>query len=160
DLIWVAGSTQAPEEEIVIEIYRRARANHPHLRLFLVPRQKERFSEVASLLERTGERFLRRSGLAQPISDRNAIILVDTIGELGGLWGLADVAFVGGSLDGWRGGQNMIEPAAYGAAVVFGPHVWNFRDTAERLVATGASIQVADAKSLEDAIHRLLKDSH
>jgi 3-deoxy-D-manno-octulosonic-acid transferase len=160
DLIWVAGSTQAPEEEIVIEIYRRARADHPHLRLLLVPRQKERFSEVASLLERTGEKFLRRSGLAQPISDRNAIILVDTIGELGALWGLADVAFVGGSLDGRRGGQNMIEPAAYGAAVVFGPHVWNFRDTAERLVATGASIQVADAKSLEDAIHRLLKDSH
>ena len=60
------------------------------------------------------------------MSGQPAVILVDTLGELGAVWGLADVAFVGGSLDGRRGGQNMIEPAAYGAAVLFGPHVWNF----------------------------------
>jgi 3-deoxy-D-manno-octulosonic-acid transferase len=69
---------------------------------------------------------------------------------------LADVAFVGGSLDGKRGGQNMIEPAAYGAAVVFGPHVWNFRDVAERLVTGGAAVQVPDAPGLEAAVRRLL----
>ena len=57
----------------------------------------------------------------RPVADRDAVVLVDTIGELSAVWGLADVAFVGGSLDGKRGGQNMIEPAAYGAAVVFGP---------------------------------------
>jgi 3-deoxy-D-manno-octulosonic-acid transferase len=84
--------------------------------------------------------------------------LVDTIGELGALWGLADVAFVGGSLDGRRGGQNMIEPAAYGAAVLFGPHVWNFRDAAARLVAAGGAEQVADAAALEAAVRRLLGD--
>ena len=67
------------------------------------------------------------------------MVLVDTIGELGALWGLADVAFVGGSLDGRRGGQNMIEPAAYGAAVVFGPHVWNFKEPAARLIERGAA---------------------
>jgi 3-deoxy-D-manno-octulosonic-acid transferase len=81
---------------------------------------------------------------------------VDTIGELGPLWGLADVAFVGGSLDGRRGGQNMIEPAAFGAAVVFGPHVWNFRDTAARLVEAGAACQVGDAAELGAAVARLL----
>jgi 3-deoxy-D-manno-octulosonic-acid transferase len=66
---------------------------------------------------------------------------------------------VGGSLDGKRGGQNMIEPAAYGAAVVFGPHVWNFRDTAERLTAAGGAIQVGDAAQLHEVVCRLLADS-
>jgi 3-deoxy-D-manno-octulosonic-acid transferase len=83
---------------------------------------------------------------------------MDTIGELGALWGLADVAFVGGSLDGKRGGQNMIEPAAYGAAVVFGPHVWNFREIAARLVEAHAAIQIHDAASLEMTVCRLLED--
>ena len=81
------------------------------------------------------------------------------IGELGAAWGLADVAFVGGSLDGRRGGQNMIEPAAYGAAVLFGPHVWNFRDTAARLLQGGAAVQVADAAALERAAVWLLGDA-
>jgi 3-deoxy-D-manno-octulosonic-acid transferase len=84
---------------------------------------------------------------------------VDTIGELGAVWGLADVAFVGGSLDGKRGGQNMIEPAAYGSAVLFGPHVWNFRDAAARLAGAGGAEQVADAAALEAAVRRLLADA-
>jgi 3-deoxy-D-manno-octulosonic-acid transferase len=158
DLVWIAGSTQAPEEEIVLRIYGRLNVKFSNLRLFLVPRQKERFDDVAALLQRSGQRFLRRSELRGPVTDRTAIVLVDTIGELGALWGLADVAFVGGSLDGRRGGQNMIEPAAYGAAVVFGAHVWNFRDTAARLVAAGAAIQVPDATALESVIDRLLSD--
>jgi 3-deoxy-D-manno-octulosonic-acid transferase len=158
DLVWVAGSTQAPEEAIVLEIFRRARAVYPNLRLFLVPRQKERFDEVAALLQRVGEPFRRRSTLATPVDDRHAVILVDTIGELGAVWGLAQLAFVGGSLDGRRGGQNMIEPAAYGAAVLFGPHVWNFQETAARLIAAGGAIQVSDMAGLETAVVRLLGD--
>ena len=92
------------------------------------------------------------------MTDRNAVILVDTIGELSAVWGLADVAFVGGSLDGKRGGQNMLEPAAYGSAVIFGPHVWNFRDAASRLVREGGAVQVADAATLEGAVLELLAD--
>jgi 3-deoxy-D-manno-octulosonic-acid transferase len=84
---------------------------------------------------------------------------VDTIGELGALWGLADVAFVGGSLDGRRGGQNMIEPAAYGAAVIFGPHIWNFRETADKLVAAGGAIQIQGPADLEETVRRLLKNA-
>jgi len=84
-------------------------------------------------------------------------VLVDTIGELGALWGLANVAFVGGSLDGRRGGQNMIEPAAYGAAVVFGPHVWNFKEPAAKLVGIGAAVQVAGTAELEAAVRRMLE---
>ena len=63
------------------------------------------------------------------------MILIDTIGELGAVWGLADVAFVGGSLQPGRGGQNMMEPAAYGASVMFGPHTANFRETVDQLLA-------------------------
>ncbi|HLN27987.1 MAG TPA: 3-deoxy-D-manno-octulosonic acid transferase [Gemmataceae bacterium] len=158
DLVWLAGSTQAPEEQIILDIFVRIRRQYPRLRLFLVPRQRERFEEVAGLLQRSGQAFVRRSGLAKPVEDRKAIVLMDTIGELGALWGLAELAYVGGSLDGHRGGQNMIEPAAYGAAVFFGPHVWNFRDTAHRLVSARAALQVADAKELENVVQNLLAD--
>jgi 3-deoxy-D-manno-octulosonic-acid transferase len=159
ELVWIAGSTQAPEEEITVEAFGRLKRQYPNLRLFLVPRQKERFEEVAALLQHRGHCFLRRSELSAPTKDRRAIVLVDTIGELGALWGLADVAFVGGSMDGRRGGQNMIEPAGYGAAVVFGPDVWNFRDTATRLVDAGAAIQISDGEDLERVMQRLLSNS-
>jgi 3-deoxy-D-manno-octulosonic-acid transferase len=157
DLVWVAGSTQAPEEEVVLGIYERVKGARAHLRLFVVPRQRDRFDEVARLLERRGVAFVRRSR----VHDRDAarVVLVDTIGELGALWGLADVAFVGGSLDGRRGGQNMIEPAAFGAAVVFGPHVWNFRDTAARLVEAGGACRVEDEAELGRVVERLLGDA-
>jgi 3-deoxy-D-manno-octulosonic-acid transferase len=158
DLVWVAGSTQAPEEQVALDIFRRARERHVNLRLFLVPRQKERFDEVASLLRRSGVPFVRRSQLVRPLAQSPAVVLVDTIGELGALWGLADVAFVGGSLDGKRGGQNMIEPAAYGAAVLFGPHVWNFKETVARLLEQRAAVQVADAATLERRVLQLLGD--
>jgi 3-deoxy-D-manno-octulosonic-acid transferase len=157
DLVWVAGSTQAPEEEVTLAIFKKLRNRHPNLRLFLVPRQKERFAPVTALLEKSGLGFIRRSTLVQPVADRTAVILVDTIGELAHVWGLADVAFVGGSLDGHRGGQNMIEPGAYGAAVVFGPHVWNFKETAGRLLAAEAAIQVKNPADLEKTMARLLE---
>jgi 3-deoxy-D-manno-octulosonic-acid transferase len=158
DLIWVAGSTMAPEEEIVLGIYQRARAVHPNLRLFLAPRQPDRFNEAAEVLQRAGAPFVRRTSLTTPPS-RDAVVLLDTIGELSSLWGLADVAFVGGSLDGRRGGQNMIEPAAYGAAVAFGPHVWNFKEPACRLTEVNAARQVNDSAELDAAIHALLGDA-
>ncbi len=165
ELVWVAGSTQAPEEEIVLDIFHRARRQHANLRLFLVPRQRDRFDEVARLIERKGLGFVRRSRLGDggailqvPAGDRQ-VVLLDTIGELGPLWGLADLAFVGGSLDGRRGGQNMIEPAGFGAAVTFGPHVWNFKEPARRLLESGGAYQAADAAELEQLTLRLLADA-
>ncbi|HEX4589454.1 MAG TPA: 3-deoxy-D-manno-octulosonic acid transferase [Gemmataceae bacterium] len=159
DLVWVAGSTQAPEEKIVLSIWRQARKRYPKMRLILVPRQKDRFGEVADLVRRMGCPIVRRSSLKdKPLTDRDAVVLVDTIGELGAVWGLADIAFVGGSLDGKRGGQNMLEPAAYGAAVIFGPHVWNFRDAANRLVREEGAVQVVDAVALEGTVLDLLAD--
>jgi 3-deoxy-D-manno-octulosonic-acid transferase len=161
--VWIAGSTQAPEEEIALGVYRRLLPDWPRLRLILVPRQPDRFDEVARLLERSGLPFVRRSSLgtsALPAPRSTLpIVLVDTIGELRALWGLADVAFVGGSLDGRRGGQNMIEPAACAAAVLFGPHVWNFREAAARLIEAGGACQVHDDRELEATVRRLLGDA-
>ncbi len=173
DLVWIAGSTQAPEEEIVLDIYRRLKEKHPRLWLVIVPRQKDRFEEVAHLLERSGLPFRRRSGNDKvpgwqgdkvkknsvTLSPCHPVILVDTIGELSAVWGLADVAFVGGSLDGKRGGQNMIEPAAYGAAVVFGPHTWNFKETVAQLLTHQAALRIADSGELESETARLLADA-
>jgi 3-deoxy-D-manno-octulosonic-acid transferase len=165
ELVWVAGSTQAPEEEYILNVYRRAREKHPGLRLFLVPRQRDSFDEVAWLIDRLGFAFVRRSRLTEsgailrvPPAERQ-VVLVDTIGELGPLWGLADLAYVGGSLDGRRGGQNMIEPAAFGAAVTFGPHVWNFKEPARRLLEVGGAYQVAGVAELEQVTLRLLADA-
>jgi 3-deoxy-D-manno-octulosonic-acid transferase len=159
DLIWIAGSTQAPEESLALDIFRRQLPHCPRLRLFIVPRQKERFDEVAALLDSSSLAYVRRSRIDRPIDTRPAIVLVDSIGELGSLWGLADIAFVGGSLDGRRGGQNMIEPAAYGAAVVFGPHTWNFKADVTRLLEAGAAVQVQDGPALESVIGRLSIDA-
>ena len=159
ELVWVIGSTQDPEESLAIEIYRNAKARFPQLRLIVVPRHPERFDEVARLLANSGLPFVRRSALASPPSCE-AILLIDTIGELGAIWGLADVAYVGGSLDGKRGGQNMIEPSAYGAAVCFGPHTWNFKQTVADLLASAAAIQVRNADELEATILRLLADAN
>lgn len=193
-IVWVAGSTQAPEESLAIDIYRHAVERYPKLQLILVPRHPERFEEVARLLEASSVPFVRRSTLkalpsppaplpggegrvasppaplpggvervaSPPVplpggEGRNAIILVDTIGELGAVWGMADIAFVGGSLDGKRGGQNMIEPSAYGAAVVFGPHTWNFKQTVAELLARDAALQVNDRATLEATVLRLLE---
>ncbi|MBI3411368.1 MAG: 3-deoxy-D-manno-octulosonic acid transferase [Planctomycetes bacterium] len=168
ELVWVAGSTQDPEEDIVLNIFRRVGEKHPNLRLIIVPRQKERFQPVADLLAVSGVPFLRRSELTHPVTPTphhpviptspHPVILVDTFGELSAVWGLADIAFVGGSLDGGRGGQNMIEPAAYGAAVVFGPYTWNFKDTVTRLLDGQAAIQAANAADLKETVVRLLAD--
>ena len=86
------------------------------------------------------------------------MLLVDTTGELGWWWGTATIAFVGGSLDGKRGGQNMLEPAAYGAAVSFGPHTHNFRDEVRRLLAAEAAVVVADGPALATFVRHCLED--
>jgi 3-deoxy-D-manno-octulosonic-acid transferase len=152
DLVFVAGSTMEGEEAAVLAAYNMARRQHRGLRLILVPRHAERFDEVALWLKQNKETVLKRSQLKSP-AFRTAvgappIILIDTIGELGAIWGLADVAFVGGSLRAGRGGQNMMEPAAYGASVMFGPHVANFRETVEQLLKHNGARQVADADEL------------
>ena len=149
DTVWLAGSTQAPEEAICLRVFQEAREQHPDLRLILVPRHPERFDEVAKLLDESGLPWTRRSRLDSAIRDpQSAILLVDSVGELGAWWGCADLGFVGGSF-GDRGGQNMIEPAAYGVATSFGPNTRNFRDIVAALIAADGARVVQDEDDLE-----------
>jgi 3-deoxy-D-manno-octulosonic-acid transferase len=162
DLVFLAGSTQEPEEQYGIEIYRRLSPQFPQLRLILVPRHPERFDSVARLLDTCGLSWVRRSQLTDRTLLPSAgcapvkpILLVDSIGELAAWWGTAQIAFVGGSF-GARGGQNMIEPAAYGAAVSFGPNTRNFRDIVAALEAADAAKVVHNAQELEHFVHHCL----
>ncbi|MDB5351131.1 MAG: 3-deoxy-D-manno-octulosonic-acid transferase [Planctomycetota bacterium] len=160
DLIFVAGSTMEGEEEAALAAYRRALSRHPRLRLVLVPRHAERFEKLASWLTGEGLRVIRRSqpGVIHRRSHEPAVILIDTLGELSAVWGLADVAFVGGSLFPGRGGQNMMEAAAYGPSVIFGPHTSNFKEAVEGLLARGGARRVADAEELASALAEDLDD--
>ncbi len=159
DILLLAGSTQRPEEALAIDIYRRIAQDHPRLRLILVPRHPERFEEVAGLLNKSGLAWQRRSRLEnEGVHPQARVLLVDAVGELAAWWGTAQIAFVGGSL-GNRGGQNMIEPAAYGAAVSFGPNTWNFRDVVSLLVSHNAAVVVRNAAELETFVRRCLADA-
>ena len=148
DRIWVAGSTQAPEEAICLNAYRELREDHPGLRLVIAPRHPQRFDEAAALLNESGLPWVRRSELDYTAPDSEAVILVDTVGELGAWWGVADYGFVGGSF-GDRGGQNMIEPTAYGVATCFGPNTRNFRDVVAALTAADGARVVRSEAELE-----------
>jgi 3-deoxy-D-manno-octulosonic-acid transferase len=156
DIVFLAGSTQEPEEQFAIDIYRKLATAHPRLRLVIVPRHPERFDSVARLLVASKVPWVRRSELdpARPV--RQSVLLVDTVGELGAWWGTAHIAFVGGSF-GSRGGQNMIEPSASGAAVCFGPNTWNFRDVVASLIAADAAVVVKDETQLEAFVRRCLE---
>jgi 3-deoxy-D-manno-octulosonic-acid transferase len=158
-LVLLAGSTHAPEEALLLAVFARLRERFPHLRLILVPRHPDRFEDVARLVEASGLPFVRRSRVTSPPAEPPAVVVLDTVGELGAAWGLADVGFTGGSLDGARGGQSMIEPAGYGVPCAYGPHVWNFRDAARRLVEVGGAVMVRDAARLEAELARLIADA-
>lgn len=158
-LVWVVGSTQAPEEAWALEIYQRLRSQLPNLHLIIVPRHQERFEEVARLMSDSKLDYQRRSKLNSVFSalstQDSALTLIDTLGELKAIWGLADVGFVGGSFND-RGGQNMIEPAAYGVAVTFGPNTWNFKQIVASLLQNQASIEVKSQYEWESVTLRLL----
>jgi 3-deoxy-D-manno-octulosonic-acid transferase len=159
DVVFLAGSTQDPEERLATETFLALRGRHPRLRLVIVPRHVERAAEIAAMLDGLDVSWSARSRLtdAAPLTAGHAL-LVDTTGELGSWWGTAAIAFVGGSLDGKRGGQNMLEPAAYGAAVSFGPHTRNFRDEVRRLLDADAAVVVEDGSTLTGFVLRCLDD--
>jgi 3-deoxy-D-manno-octulosonic-acid transferase len=170
DVIFLAGSTQAPEEQLSLEAFRALAGEHPRLRLIIVPRHPHRFDEVAALLDQSGAAWQRRSeldrgrkaegGTSEVLSSPalSRILLVDTVGELGAWWGTAAIGFVGGSLFSSRGGQNMIEPAAYGVATSFGPNTQNFRDVVEMLLGRDAAVRVNSGEELTAFVRRCLTD--
>ena len=158
DLVFVAGSTQAPEEQLALNAYLELSERCPRLRLIIVPRHPERFDAVAQMLDHSRVGWNRRSELSssESVLDER-VLLVDTVGELSAWWGTAHIAYVGGSM-GSRGGQNMIEPAAYGALVCFGPCTTNFRDVVMMLLNAQGAVVVDDGAALTRLVQLAIED--
>jgi tetraacyldisaccharide 4'-kinase len=159
-LLWVAASTMPPardgdadEDDIVLDIFLRLMRDFPCLRLILVPRRPERFPSAAAALEKRGIPYARRSQL--PATAPSRVLLLDSMGELAGVFRLADVVFVGGTLC-ERGGHNILEPAFLGKPVIIGPHMENFPEIAADFRTAGACIPVEGEVDLEDALRRTI----
>jgi 3-deoxy-D-manno-octulosonic-acid transferase len=155
-LVLMAGSTHAGEEQFIIDTYRRLLPVLDDLFLVLAPRHPERAAEVATLLERSGITFRRRTALPCPQEfQKGEVLLVDTVGEMMNLYAISDVAFVGGSLVP-TGGHNLLEPASLGVPSVFGPHMNNFREIAELVLQYGAGVQVDSPEGLTESCRALI----
>jgi 3-deoxy-D-manno-octulosonic-acid transferase len=154
--IWLAASTHPGEEEWVADAFQELLGPYPALRLVLAPRHPQRAPDLANLLARRGLNSQLWTGLKSGQANRSsAVVIVDTIGDLFTLYGAADVAFVGGSLVP-HGGQNILEPAAWGRAPIYGPHLGNFLWAQAIIEAAGAGIMVRDAATLARAVRDLL----
>jgi 3-deoxy-D-manno-octulosonic-acid transferase len=158
-MVVTAGSTHAGEEEMVAAAYVRLLAEGLDCFLVLAPRHPERAGEVAEILGKAGLPSTRRSALDRREGEFRSgeVLLVDTVGELMRFYALADAVFVGGSLVA-TGGHNILEPASLGVPVMFGPHMHNFREAAEIILASGGGIQVRDGEELAVSLKVLLDD--
>ncbi len=153
--LWVCGSTHQGEEEAILDAYRALRAKGMNLKLCIAPRHPERFSEVAGLLESSGLLWGKRSEGGK-LSEVD-VLLLDTVGELLGVYSLAHVAFVGGSLVN-VGGHNPLEPLAFGKPVVIGRYYGNFADIMEEM---GRYILVVDTpEELAGAVEKILSGTY
>jgi 3-deoxy-D-manno-octulosonic-acid transferase len=155
--VWVAGSTHRGEEKLILQAFREVRREAPDSVLVLAPRHPERIPEVETLLREAGLAFVRRSQLREGGLDLPPVILVDTIGELGHLYGFATVVFVGGSLVP-VGGHNILEPARYRRPILFGPYMDNFSEVAEAFLVEGMPHQVHDTSELVARVLELFRD--
>jgi 3-deoxy-D-manno-octulosonic-acid transferase len=156
--VLLAASTHPGEEEMVLAAYEALRRPYPALLLILAPRHPERAHAVGELLARRGHGFQRWQSLKSGAEVRQQpVVLVDTVGDLFALYAAADVAFVGGSLVP-HGGQNILEPAVWGLAPLYGPHLENFRWAEEILKEAGVGTIVQDAPSLAAATRYLLEN--
>jgi tetraacyldisaccharide 4'-kinase len=157
----LAGSTMAGEEEAVLDAFREAGGAERAL-LVLAPRHPERWNEVAALLHSRGTDFVRRSAqppaMSGPSGNRPAVVLLDSLGELAGLYRLAAAAFIGGTLVP-TGGHNPLEAARFGVPIAAGPSMHNFRDMAEAFDRAGAWRRVRDAGELAAVWREWLADS-
>jgi 3-deoxy-D-manno-octulosonic-acid transferase len=172
-LILLGGSTWPGEEEALCKIYKNLRAQHPELFLVLVPRHAERRDEVIKTLEAQNLSYVLRSncrpgvpagrsprGDTRPTEESEApnVLVVDTTGELMSFYAASDVVFIGKSLC-EHGGQNPIEPALFGKAIVVGPNMENFPSVMDDFLSANAIRQVQDFQGLEKTIEQMLADS-
>ena len=153
----MAASTHAGEEMPVLEAFASVRRANPTALLVVAPRHPERCGEVMALATGQGLETVRRSELPVDGEPRAAVVVLDTVGELATLVQIATVVFLGGSLVP-AGGHNMLEPAAWGKPVVFGPHMENFAEIAELFHTNRAACQIRSADALEPTLSTLLGD--
>ena len=151
--VWIAASTHSPEEETVLDAFSVLRRTHQNLFLILAPRHPHRASALLQLVRQRG--FSAR--LISEESDLVDMVIVDRMGSLLTLYGLADVAFIGGSMQG-TGGHNPIEPALHGVPMVMGPDRMNFEEIARRFEDADCLYLATDAASLARQTGRLFDD--
>jgi len=155
--IWVAASTHAGEDGLMLAAHAALRLSVPDALLILVPRHPERFQAVAQQVVAAGMRCVTRSS-AEPVMQDTAVWLGDSMGELLSWLALADVAFVGGSLVP-TGGHNVLEPIALGVPTLTGPHDFNFASINAELRLAGALETIVDAQTLASALQALILDT-
>jgi 3-deoxy-D-manno-octulosonic-acid transferase len=155
--LFVAASTHAPEEAVVLNAFRLVRQSHANLRLLLAPRHPERFAEVAALLSASEFSVARGSAPAAKDDELADIILLDSIGELSAVFPLARIAFIGGSIAP-HGGHNVIEPATHGLCTITGPHTSNFAAITKAMLAEGALVQLSDTRESTTELAQTLKE--
>jgi len=159
--VLLAASTHAGEDEVMLDAFTRIRAREPDARLVLAPRKPERAAAVAALVAARGFTVARRSTLAPGRAARwpreAVVLLLDTLGELAGLYRGARIAFVGGTLAP-IGGHNVLEPAAAGTAVIVGPQTANVQADIARLIANGGGLQARDRDHLAECTVALFAD--
>jgi 3-deoxy-D-manno-octulosonic-acid transferase len=151
--VWIAGSTHAGEEEIILNAHQQLKEKHPDLILILAPRRIERINEVIALLQKKNLSFARRSSLE--ISE--SVVLLDTMGELGKVYSLGQVAFIGNSLIAPGGGHSLIEPLSYGVAVLHGPHIENIGHVADEAHTNGLAFTVHNSEEIVKTVHSFLE---
>ena len=156
--VWVAASTHAGEEAVCLRVWSRLRSRFPGLRLLLAPRHLDRVENVEELLRSSGTAYTRRTTSPGGCWDvLPPVLLLDTLGELAGLYRGTVAAFVGGTLVP-VGGHNLLEPARAEVPVLFGPHVDNVAALARALEEGGGGIRVRDEADLEAQLAELLAD--
>jgi 3-deoxy-D-manno-octulosonic-acid transferase len=160
----IAGSTAPGEEHTVIAAYQELLRHFPQLALVIAPRHLDRIGEVAATLREAGLLFVKASELlpattVESPAPGTSVMLLDTMGELRAFYRRATLAFIGGSLEPGRGGQNPAEPAAFAVPVMFGPYHDNQREPAAALLAAGGARVVRDAAEIVDVTTRWLQDT-
>lgn len=154
--VWLIASTHKDEEAIFLDIYKAIKQKIPDLLLVIVPRHPERFGDVKALCEQHRLRVVMRTSELSCNTDTD-IYLVDTMGELKVFYAAADAAFVGGSMVP-VGGHNILEAAAVGVPVMFGPHMANFKDIAEGVLEQQAAIQCRNKAEIIDSLLHLYNE--
>jgi len=152
--VWAMVSTHPGEEELAVEVHRRLEPAFPELLTIVVPRHPQRGAEVEALFRGLRVPVARRSDGALPTADLAAYVC-DTIGEMGTILRVAPVVCMGGSFVA-HGGQNPIEPAQLGCAIVYGPSMFNFSEIARELEEAGAAQRVKSLDALAETVGRLL----